>query len=267
MKNQRHPQHSDHGLLAITVAFWCSAMAITATAAPRTEPAVGNAPAALVGSTSVDGLHQSSEAGPRDDQPAAPRPHPMGPASSSRPDRSVDDDVDTFRARAQQLLQEERRERRASTLAERFPDHNVVVCEAGCSGPTPEIIYFAPRMMVVAELAPAAASAATSDNRQAETTTDAITCLAGCYDAPKAYRAIGRQEAARMSDEAADRFIRGQGAQPSSGVVHSGRWLTTVTRNEPASASVRGNELRGATSGQWLRRIETTRRARIRRAH
>lgn len=273
MRNHRAPQHSDRGLLSIMVAFWCSATAITATAAPSPEPMFG-ANAVLQFMRDLGPLLAEAEATPDDagerrqnSAPAAAEAQPKAPETEQgrrRPARQADPDYDSFRARAQQLLAAEGASRATySKLADQYPDHSIVICQAGCRDKTPDIVYFAPRKIQVAEMVPTAAIAGQAS--EAKTATDAMTCLAGCYDTPRKYSAQGRGETARLSEEAVEQYVRQQRTQPANGVVVSGRWLTTVTEAEHKPK--RGRQIESNTSGQWLRKIETQRRARIRKAY
>lgn len=131
-------------------------------------------------------------------------------------------------------------------------------------GGMPTVVDDAPRQLRLAELATAAPM---SDAGGVKAATDAIACVAGCYGAPLNHSARSRDQAARTSEEAVDRFVHPQRALPAAGVIHSGQWATTVSRNVPASAMVRGKELRGDASGQWLRKIEAQRRGRIRQSN
>lgn len=267
-------QHSDLGLLSIIVAFWCSATAIAAVAAPGPEPMSGmSGPTPhirVLGPRLADAdAPVDAAAGRPESAGTAPsgEAHPKAPettAARRRSARDGDPGHDSFRARAQQLLAAEGASRATySKLGEKYPDYSIVICQAGCRDKTPEIVYFAPRTIQVAEMVPAAATAGHAS--EAKTATDAMTCLAGCYDTPRKYPAQGRGETARLTEEAVEQYVRQQGTAPANGVVVSGRWLTTVT-HAPRNPR-RGQEIEGDSSGQWLRKIETQRRARIRKAY
>jgi hypothetical protein len=273
MRIPRPPQQSDRGLHSIMVAFWCSAMAITATAAPGPEPLPGTMSApqlvrhiglvlAEADATPAAGERAKGSAPATTDE-ARPKAAETEPGRR-RSARQSDPDHDSFRTRAQQLLAAEGASRATySKLAEKYPEHSIVICQAGCRDRTPEIVYFAPRKVQVAEMIPAAATAGPAP--ESKTVSDAMTCLAGCYDTPRQYPSQRRGETARLSEDAVERYVHQQGTTPANGVVVSGRWLTTVTEAERKPK--RGREIESTTSGQWMRKIETQRRARIRKAY
>lgn len=119
-----------------------------------------------------------------------------------------------------------------------FPDHNVVVCLAGCPSGKETIVFFekrptisrtsygtlsSARVMSVGMASDVQSTASTTRPSPAPVeNAGGITCLAGCYSTPKTY--TGR------------RGLEIQ--QPQHGRVTDGTWMTVTSASEPPADAV-----------------------------
>ena len=171
-------------------------------------------------------------------------------------------ETDFYAQRAKGLLSEDARiEAKDGSLQAAYPEHNVVVCEAGCTGRGRRIVQFAPRVAtneLRAAMQPtsagiADATAATPSSASPSAAAQGagpapgdqpIACIAGCYGTPRRYdaaspsAAVVAPEAAAMADAVA-RFAVPVGASRRSATGATGseamRWMTTSARADEAA--------------------------------
>lgn len=146
-------------------------------------------------------------------------------------------------------------------LAAANPNHNVIVCVAGCPKGRDSVVHFAPR----AETQPTQpvaliAAVDTSAPVAAAPSINAIVCVAGCYGStPKSYPAAPVRAASDLNQAS----LTGPGTRaPAIQAANErtvGRWLTTVAtadegarRSKPrAVTTVPGRSRKGAAS-EWF---------------
>lgn len=198
---------------------------------------------------------------------AAARDTPGQPAPTRAPKSSVSaptslPESDFYAQRAKGLLSEDARiEAKEGSLQAAYPGHNVVVCEAGCTGRGRRIVQFAPRVAtneLRAAMQPtsagiADATAATSSSVAPPAAgrvsgpapaDPPITCIAGCYGTTRRYDTASRSaaevaaEAAAMADRVA-RFAVPVEASRRSATGATGpdatRWMTTSAPADEAA--------------------------------
>lgn len=187
-----------------TVAVGDGAQAQSAVPAPR--------PAAPAPATAVD------EIKPAPSQPAAQ----TGPALQRRDEATFKAATDAA-ARSLGMAFDAAGSSRAHPLAASYPDHNVVVCEAGCPKGRNSIVYMAPRrpsgIVQVSNVITSSnvTRVSTSAGAPAEPppASSAIECVAGCYGSRSS-------TGSRRSDQAAS------GRYP-------GTWLTATEPPQTAA--------------------------------
>jgi hypothetical protein len=173
---------------------------------------------------------------------ASPLPAATSPASADPP-LPVATTPDYYSRRARETLAQDAKLSTTAPhpLAAAYPEHDVVVCEAGCANDyKPEIVSLRPKsarvitqsMMVPTSSdspgpisVPRSATAPLATEAQSR----AIDCIGGCYDTPKRYRArVAEQSASPKAGQ--------------SGASATGGWATTVTREgghaEPVAPAV-----------------------------
>lgn len=207
--------------------------------AAEVPPAADEAPAAADERGAADTTDMGGSDG-ADGATAAAAP-PADPAAD-----------DYYTRRASEILEKDKKldSPPPHPLAAAYPEHFVVVCEAGCPGRTATIVFMEPMAARGpadgGEMIPTSSTGATG-----ETALDAaaLICAAGCYyDTPRAYRAVG------SGDE---------------GIDLSAATITTTGENVPAVASgasgLGGAKGAGAKrsgnggSGDWLKSINRER--------
>jgi len=136
------------------------------------------------------------------------------------------------------------------------PDHNVIVCVAGCPNGRNSIVHMKRR--VETQPAPQGPIIAAADSVSVPTpSVNAIVCVAGCYDTPKALPAAA-PPAPKSRDQAglgASGTRAPFAAAASERVV--GRWLTTVSTAEdvvraPRPRVVTRRPARKSASAEWF---------------
>jgi hypothetical protein len=130
-----------------------------------------------------------------------------------------------------------------------FPDHNVVVCLAGCVTGRETIVFFerrtvtdvittatAPVATGFIRVADAGSSGAITSGQAPVAEPGGVTCVAGCYNTPKTYS--GRRDVAAVP-----------AAAPVTGRVFEGTWLTAAKEPVTVPAPAPTVKKRRPTSG------------------
>ncbi|MCH9807903.1 MAG: hypothetical protein K0U74_09235 [Alphaproteobacteria bacterium] len=115
-------------------------------------------------------------------------------------------------------------EKKPHPLAAGYPEHFVVVCEAGCAKETAHVVYIEPRN----------ARGPVNEKpikKGVVAGTDSIDCVGGCYDGNHSYATVGGVNA------------------PSMAAGQENRWLTSVRKAKPTAAR------KSAENGRWYDRI------------
>jgi hypothetical protein len=116
--------------------------------------------------------------------PAARGPGaPTGPVQDSQRHRPPAEEFDDPFVRLETKVKDEP----PHPLAVAYPNHNVIVCVAGCGVNTPAIVYIAPRNSTTegqASAPPAALAliSTTPEPIKIASASSVIECIAGCYD-------------------------------------------------------------------------------------
>lgn len=224
-------------------------------------------------------LTETTDQRPADiDPPAAnPAPVPRAPLRASgkpsvEPVKSLPDD-DYYSKRAKSLLTEDAADAaKQVSLYSAYPDHNVVMCEAGCYGRASRIVLFTPRVATKAEssakLEPTAASlpaqaAAAPGREQAQPVeaappaesipeTGEITCVAGCYGQVTAYKSVSQAAVQATAHAEVEAIIREQSRtaarrrpmlQGATGAA-ANRWMTSSAKADDEALHKQGGQLR-----------------------
>lgn len=156
------------------------------------------------------------------------KPDPLDP---SVPHVRPSDEPDDFGKRAQEALKAENAVQKPHPLQERYPDHNVVVCEAGC-GPGGRVVF--KEKKGARQPVDQAEMVTTSDGAEAEADDGVLNlyCAAGCYDSKKVIRSVEVPRSQQTPKPRAD-GARQDGTKNASN-SESGKWLAKI--NEEASA-------------------------------
>jgi uncharacterized protein YegJ (DUF2314 family) len=167
-------------------------------------------------------------------------------AKAAEPDPNVphvkpSEELDDFGRRAQEALKAENAVRKPHPLQEKYPDYNVVVCEAGC-GPGGKIVF---KEKKSARQPVDYVEMATTSDAGSSGQDDAVlnvVCAAGCYDSKKVTRAV---ELPRLRSTAKTR-AEVDGAQKSSN-GESGKWLARINEEKSFEAAA-GREVAAKAS-------------------
>ena len=169
--------------------------------------------------------------------PVVPPAATAKPASNEKPLPAARPDYYTERAK-KTVEQDGKAEALPHPLQAANPDHDVIVCEGGCSGnASAQIVSIEPKAthkpISMGEMIPS------SSEGGAKTATDtAITCEAGCYEkSPRSYANIPG----------------GGVAGAKAGMADGGSWVTTVSPVADAGKTAKSNHVSG--SGDWMNRI------------
>lgn len=210
------------------------------------------------------------------DAPAAtPAPAPRKPSRAAgkpsvEPVKSLPED-DYYSKRAKSLLTEDAADAaKQVSLYSAYPDHNVVVCEAGCYGRSSRIVQFTRRVATKTETsakleptavslpAPAAAASAREQTPPAQAAASAmpavdagdITCVAGCYGTSTSYKSASQSEVQASAHAEAEAIVRAQSGtsarraatpQAATGAA-ANRWMTTSTKADDETLHNRGDQ-------------------------
>lgn len=234
---------------------------------------------------------------------------PVARNTSAAAEKGLPED-DYYAKRAKSLLVEDAADSaKQLSLQAAYPGHNVVVCEAGCYGRSKRLVQFAPivvtNVVPVRTMQPTAAKFGDSvDDAQlvkaapeaaaGSAKSDEITCVAGCYDAPRSYKTVSRSAVdaatrAEVDAQARSNAVASAGAdRPASTAQPRGatgaaasRWMTSSAKaNAGADESVSPRSVatpaklkrrtaqararrRGASpSGEWFQQINADHRSR-----
>lgn len=180
-------------------------------------------------SQSPSSLSPPHKPGQRPQPAATPTAKPASAAATPAPRLSPSLPADDYYARrAKEMVQQDEAEAALSFgLDQAYPDHNAVVCEAGCYGRAKALVYFAPRTntdavragarlvpssSAIGRVAPAGASA--TEAERATATDMHVRCIGGCYGSAR--RVYDHRAHLRSVDERArsevDRLSGGRGS-------------------------------------------------------
>ncbi len=275
-------------------------LAVTAAASAADAPAAADA--------APDNAAVSGEAPVATSPAATSTPRPVARKPSVAAEKSLPED-DYYAKRAKSLLVEDAADSaKQLSLQAAYPGHNVVVCEAGCYGQAKRLVQFAP--IVVTNVAPArtmqptAAKLAMRRRRGASRSrprreaanepvqSDEITCVAGCYGAPRSYKTVSRtavdaatraevdaQARANLAASAGDDRPASTSQPRGATGAAASRWMTSsakaegderaATRTAASPAKVKKRTAhakarrRGASpSGEWFQQINADHRSR-----
>ena len=157
------------------------------------------------------------------------------------------EELDDFGRRAQQALKEENAVQKPHPLQERYPDYDVVVCEAGC-GAGGKIVYKEKKgtrkTADVSELVTTAGSASAASTEEQGPMT--LVCTAGCYDSKKVTRSVEMRggsaqaqapatRASATADAMSGKWMPGEGQAKRAG-SESGSWMAKINGDHAAAA-------------------------------
>ncbi|MGQ0671397.1 MAG: hypothetical protein ACT4N2_00755 [Hyphomicrobium sp.] len=160
-----------------------------------TERAAGDAaePVREAAPAPIETPIQTQAPAPTPAEPASTAAQPPAtPAGKPAATAGAPPAKDLYGENARQILKAEqpKLQGKVHPLSLRYPEHDVVVCTAGC-GPGGKVIQKTAKSAVVsaadAAMIPTAAS---MDSGAAAPSDDALRCLAGCYTTPKKYRSV-----------------------------------------------------------------------------
>jgi hypothetical protein len=221
----------------------------------------------------------ASESSPAPVKPAAPqKAEAPKAAGSGHVEPTVPTGNDVFSERAKEVLEAEsniKQSAKVHPLALRYPDHDVIVCTAGC-GPGGRVIYKERkdrrRGVGQAQMIPTSAQAGSAPSTAAAS--NALTCIAGCFTTPKSYRAVEKRAdlvtlpAANETTPPAAEQPAPEAQAPQAGVgatadMLSGKWTTSVKAGEaeadgPKDTSqpdMQKMKNRAMGSGDWMKKI------------
>lgn len=117
----------------------------------------------------------------------------------------------------------------------RYPDHNVVVCTAGCGSGGTVVHKRAKTQRVAVETAEMIPSAAKVGDAPAAASSNTMTCLAGCFTTPKTLRALDkRADLINIKAPASAATLPSSASTPASPAAIadqlSGKWIATPER-------------------------------------
>lgn len=246
--------------------------------------------------TPADAKSAAAPAAPASAAPAAPKATPAAapanqsaPAQAGEPKSAGNGHVaptlpsasDVYNERANEVLEAEssvKQTAKVHPLALRYPDHDVIVCTAGC-GQGGRVVYKERkdrrRGIAQAQMIPTSAQA--SPEAAPAAASNALTCIAGCFTTPKSYRAVEKradlvnvpmvsQAAPALPAAAAP---EAQASQPGVGAtadMFSGKWTSSDAEDggktggtgEPDSQKTKS---RAMGSGDWMKKINADKTA------